>query len=88
MDPLSIGVAAMGLVHVCGKLTGQLYTFITQSRVVDESIKTLRFEIDSLLHVLSSMKDSLDEPLLAEAVLNSQAEPERRHWQNVRQSLD
>lgn len=88
MDPISIGTAAAGLVGICVKLSGQLFTFVRRVRMVDESIKTLQFEIESLSSALSSIKLSFDDPLLAEAIVNTQARHERRHWQNVRQSLD
>jgi hypothetical protein len=88
MDPISIGTAAAGLVRICVKLSGQLFTFVNRVRTVDESIKTLQFEIDSLSSALSSIKLSFDDPLLVEAIVNTQARHERRHWQNVRQSLD
>jgi hypothetical protein len=88
MDPISIGTAAAGLVRICVKLSGQLFNFVSRVRTVDESIKTLQFEIDSLSSALSSIKLSFDDPLLAEAIVNTQARHEKRHWQNVRQSLD
>jgi hypothetical protein len=88
MDPISIGTAAAGLVHICVKLSGQLFTFVRRVRMVDESINTLQFEIESLSSALSSIKLSFDDPLLAEAIVNTQARHERRHWQNVRQSLE
>lgn len=88
MDPISIGTVAVGLVRICANITGRLYTFASRARTVDDSIQTLRFEIESLSQVLSSIKLSFDDPLLAEAIVNTQARHERRHWQNVRQSLD
>src|SRR5271170_995066 len=88
MDPISIGTAAAGLVRICVKLSGHLFTFVRRVRTVDESIKTLHFEIDSLSSALSSIKMSFEDPLLAEAIVNTQARHERRHWQNVRRSLD
>src|SRR5271154_412732 len=88
MDPISIGTAAAGLVRICVKLSGQLFTLVRRVRTVDESIKTLQFERESLSSALSSIKLSFDDPLLAEAIVNTQARHERRHWQNVRQSLD
>jgi len=88
VDPISIATAAAGLVGVCVKLSGQLYTFVSKVRNVDESIQTLQFEINSLSLALGSIKLSFEDPLLAEAISNSQARHERRHWQNVRHSLD
>jgi hypothetical protein len=88
MDPISIGTAVAGLVGVCVRLSGQLYPFVSRVRTVDESIQTLKFEIDSLSAALGSIKISFEDPLLAEAIVNTQARHEKRHWQNVRHSLD
>jgi len=87
MDPISIGTAATGLIHICANLTGRLFTFLSRARTVDESIQTLRFEIESLSQSLISLRSSFDDPLIAEAIVNTQARHERQHWQNVRQSL-
>jgi len=88
VDPISIATAATGLVGICVKLSGQLYTFVSRVRNVDESIQTLQFEINSLSLALGSIKLSFEDPLLADVISSTQARHERRHWQNVQQSLD
>jgi hypothetical protein len=88
MDPLSIALASISLVHTCTKLAGSISVFINKYQAVDATISTLVLDIKSLSQVLTSIGASFEDPLLATAALASQTGHEAQHWKNVRRSLD
>jgi len=88
MDPLSIRTASAALISLCAKVTGQIYLFVSKARLVDDAIRTLRIEIESLSEALLFSKQCFDDPLLTATVLTARTRHERRHWLNVHRVLD
>ncbi|KAF1816362.1 hypothetical protein P152DRAFT_120686 [Eremomyces bilateralis CBS 781.70] len=85
MDPLSIAAGATGLVTACVKISAALYTFIDDTRHVDDNLVALNDEVLGLSRVLGAIcKSWKQSPLTAIA----QADPDGSLWSSVKASLD
>jgi hypothetical protein len=88
MDPISIATASACLVRLSVTVSGYIYTYVSNNRNVDTTIRFLAVEIDSLAQVVSSIQESFSDPSLADAALSSQTGHEGNHWRNVRRSMN
>ncbi|KAE9967586.1 hypothetical protein EG327_011384 [Venturia inaequalis] len=59
MDPLSIAAGSAGLATSCFKIVSILYTFIDETRSVDENVAALIAEVRGLSQVLETVSKSL-----------------------------
>jgi len=75
------------LAVTCIRLSGYIYTVVDKIRMVDNAVRVLGVEIESLAHVLRSISTSFGDQLLAKAVLSAQTGHELQHWENVRRSM-
>ena len=82
IDPITIATAASGLATACGKL----FTLINNLFLVDESVRVLIIEIESLSTVLIAIGNTFNDPAQAGDALSSQTA--QRHWQNVQRMLE
>ena len=66
MDPVSIAAAALAASEAVGSVSQALYTFITSARSVDDSVKNLHDEVQSLAAMLDAIDLALKQPIVAE----------------------
>ena len=83
MDPLSIAASSGALVTLCRTISTSLYTFIHDTRMVDQTLEVFRNEIDDFSGVLESIESSFRDPTLAKAALRAMTGHERPHWEKA-----
>ena len=66
MDPLSIAAAVLAASQAVGSVSQTLFTFITSAKSVDDSVKNLHDEIQSLAAVLEAIDHALRQPIVTE----------------------
>lgn len=66
MDPLSIAASVLTVSQAVGSVSQALYTFITSAQSVDESVKILHNEVQSLAAVLEAIDQALKQPMVME----------------------
>lgn len=88
MDPLSIAVSSVRLVSECSKLSGYISWLTDKVPDVDDIIRVLYVEIDSLSKVSGSIGASFSDPALVSLGLALQTGYEAQHWQNARDAMD
>ena len=67
MDPLSIATAVLAASQAVSSVSQALYTFITSVKSVDDSIRNLHSEVQSLAAVLEAIEHALKQPIVTEA---------------------
>jgi len=87
MDPITIVSTSAALAVTCVKLSGYIYTIVDKVRTVDNAVRVLGVEIESLSHVLRAISTKFDDQSLAKAALSTQTGHEVQHWENVRRSM-
>jgi thiamine transporter ThiT len=80
MDPLSIAAASASLAGLCAQVTAALYSFASDVQNVDNEVRVLGVEIDSLTQVLNDMKITFD----GKGDLDSQTGNEGHYWKTVK----
>ena len=88
MDPISIATASACLVRLSVTVSGYIYTYVSNTRNVDTTIRLLAAEIDSLARVVGSIQECFSDPSLANAALSSQTGHEGNRWRNVHRSMN
>ena len=66
MDPLSIAAAVLAASQAVGSVSQALCTFITSAKSVDDSVKNLHHEVQSLAAVLEAIDHALKQPIVTE----------------------
>ena len=66
MDPLSIATAVLAASQAVGSVSQALYTFINSAKRVDDSVKDLHHEVQSLAVVLEAIDHALKQPIVTE----------------------
>ncbi|PMD16983.1 hypothetical protein NA56DRAFT_729526 [Hyaloscypha hepaticicola] len=84
MDPLSIASASGSVALVCIRLSKQIYTWVNQTKDVDEEVESFAIEVVAYSRVLSAIDQNLRRPAIAEAVRTSEGD----FWSHVKRSLD
>jgi hypothetical protein len=87
MDPITIVSTSAALAVSCVKLSGYIYTIVDKVRTVDNAVRVLGVEIESLSHVLRAISTSFDDQSLAKGALSAQTGHEVQHWENVQRSM-
>ena len=64
MDPLSIATAVLATSRAVGSVSQALYTFINSTKRVDDSVKDLHHEVQSLAAVLEAIDHALKQPIV------------------------
>jgi ankyrin repeat protein len=84
MDPLSIASASGSVALVCIRLSKQIYTWVNQTKDVDEEVESFATEVVAYSRVLSAIDQNLRRPAIAEAVRTREGD----FWSHVKRSLD
>jgi hypothetical protein len=84
MDPLSIASTSGNVALVCVRLSKQIYTWVNQTRDVDEKVESFATEVVAYSRVLCAIDQNLRRPAIAEAVRTSEGD----FWSHVKRSLD
>ena len=64
MDPLSITASVLTVSQAVGSVSQALYTFITSTQSVDDTVKNLHHEVQSLAAVLEAIDQALKQPMV------------------------
>jgi hypothetical protein len=88
MDALSIVVASVGLVSVCGKLSGHISWITSKVPNVDKSLESLNAEVGVYSGVLESIGGSFCDPSLARLAFAPQTGHEEEHWRDVKEAIE
>jgi hypothetical protein len=84
VDPISIASATTALLGVGSKVLGYIIVHLAKIKVVDSNIQGLSKEIESLMGVITTMKESFSNET---DTLDSGTGIEAQHWRNVKNSL-
>lgn len=87
MDPLTILSTSAALVTTCVRLSDYIYTLVDKTLTVDNAVRVLGVEIESLSHVLRAIRTSFGDQLLAKTALSAHTGYELQHWENVSRSM-
>jgi len=88
MDALSIVVASVGLVSVCGKLSGHISWLTNKLQAQDKGLAALNSEIGVLSEVLEDIGGSFCDPSIARLVFAAQTGEEEQLWRDVKQAME
>ena len=66
MDPLSITASVLTVSQAVGSVSQALYTFITSTQSVDDTVKNLHHEVQSLAAVLEAIDQALKQPMVTD----------------------
>src|SRR2546421_11797371 len=92
MEPFSISVSILTLVHLCGTLFRTISSLSSpSSHPPTPSLPILQEEINSLSSTLSSLGSSLENLIVSEGVLRLAQQTggdENQHWIRVKASLE
>ena len=66
MDPLSIATAVLAASQAVGSVSQALCTFINSVKSVDDTVKNLHHEVQSLAVVLEAIDHALKQPIVTE----------------------
>jgi len=84
MDPLSIATAVGGTSKAALALSTTLYAFVEATKNIDQSVKSLYDEVNSLTRTLDAIGGSIASPSLA---VGDEASQNPELWQSVEGSL-
>ena len=87
MDGLSIVVASVGLVSVCGKISGHISWLTNKIQTADKGLGTLSSEIDALSEVLEAIGGCFCDPSTARLAIAARTGHEEQHWRDVKQAM-
>jgi hypothetical protein len=88
MDALSIVVASVGLVSVCGKLFGHISWLTNKLQAADKDLEALSSEIGVFSEVLEDIGGSFCDPSIAKSVFVAKTAHEEQHWRDVKQAME
>lgn len=88
MDALSIVVASVGLVSVCGKLSGHISWLTNKLHGVHKGLEALTSEIGVFSEVLEDIGGIFCDPSVANSVLAAKTGHEDEHWRDVKQAME
>lgn len=86
MDPLSIIGTSLALATAVTQVTTTLSSFISAAKHVDDSVRNLYAELDSLQHILLSISAALKHPALASLRATADRD-ERKVWSSISRAL-
>ena len=88
MDALSVVVASVGLVSVCGRLSGHISWLTNKLQAADKGLGALSSEIGVLSEVLEDIGGSFCDPTIAKLVFAAQTGHEDQLWRDVKQAME
>ncbi|ERF69137.1 hypothetical protein EPUS_01093 [Endocarpon pusillum Z07020] len=88
MDPLSIVGAVASVSKTVYSASTTLYTFVSETRNVDQTVIDLATEVDALNSALKEVEAVLKSPTIIDAEKRGSAEDNKQLWQTIYGALD
>ena len=88
MEPLSIISAVASISKTIYNASSTLYTFVNETRNVDQTVKDLATEVDALSRALTEVEAALKSPTVVAAEKRGSVDDNKQLWQTVYGALE